>query len=655
MDRYGKCFWMGAMLIVASTAAGQTAKSAKGVRLERSPVIDGILSEGEWPEAARLEGFVDPLTGRPGPEETIGYLGYDAQAIYVAFRCRDSRPEGMRARETGYGAGMDDDDHVVFLIHPYGLRSWDGMNTFKVNLINTQADRLAGGRASKREWRGFWQSATTKDGEGWSAEMRIPWEMLRYDAGNGKNLDINLARYHARTRVTTQWSNMGIQQRPEFMGMWIGVDLPPVRADRRPLTLAYLAPGINGGQARVRAGFDVRSPLTDESNALLSINPDFENIEGQVAGIEFTRTERILADTRPFFDEGDGFFKLTGEFGYGQMFYSNRIRQFDVGAKAFGKLDRITNFGILTTYQSGGQRASVGNVSFNPGPNGSGNLFFTHSSQPGRHNTVVGGGLTSRKGNWAWSGSASAVREPGSSTKTAGTVSMDYSVPNLSSTARYYYVDRDFNPALGYVGFTGRRGGYIYTEHERDFRKGPVRGFDMDLFLPRFWDYSGRLQNQGYEASMGVSTWSDIRVKVWHRRTEFYDERDAVDGLRLRFNNSNPFKRFGVSYQNGYEGGLPSSFTSLFGGYRFGKVDLGISQSILERGGSSRLTVGTVSWEISPTRSLAARTVVRDGKSNSYLSFRNAGGRGLEYFVILGDPNADRWKDRLSVKLVWAF
>jgi hypothetical protein len=182
-----------------------------------------------------------------------------------------------------------------------------------------------------------------------------------------------------------------------------------------------------------------------------------------------------------------------------------------------------------------------------------------------------------------------------------------------------------------------------------------VRGFDTNLFLPRFWDYSGRLQNQGYEASMGVSTWSDIRVKVWHRRTEFYDERDAVDGLRLRFNNSNPFKRFGVSYQNGYEGGLPSSFTSLFGGYRFGKVDLGISQSILERGESSRLTVGTVSWEISPTRSLAARTVVRDGKSNSYLSYRNAGGKGLEYFVILGDPNADRWKDRLSVKLVWAF
>jgi len=53
------------------------------------------------------------------------------------------------------------------------------------------------------------------------------------------------------------------------------------------------------------------------------------NVEQEVAGIEFTRSERILQDNRPFFSEGNDYFWLTGSYTFPRMFYSRRIGAFD--------------------------------------------------------------------------------------------------------------------------------------------------------------------------------------------------------------------------------------------------------------------------------------------------------------------------------------
>jgi hypothetical protein len=62
-----------------------------------------------------------------------------------------------------------------------------------------------------------------------------------------------------------------------------------------------------------------------------------------------------------------------------------------------------------------------------------------------------------------------------------------------------------------------------------------------------------------------------------------------------------------------------------------------------------------VGYELNPNQSINGRLVTRDGKTNAYVAFRQSGNRGVEYFVILGDPNADQSVSRLSLKAVWAF
>ena len=40
--------------------------------------------------------------------------------------------------------------------------------------------------------------------------------------------------------------------------------------------------------------------------------------------------------------------------------------------------------------------------------------------------------------------------------------------------------------------------------------------------------------------------------------------------------------------------------------------------------------------------------------SNYFLSYSSSGFTGMDWFVIIGDPNAEEWRNRVTVKFVWA-
>ena len=46
--------------------------------------------------------------------------------------------------------------------------------------------------------------------------------------------------------------------------------------------------------------------------------------------------------------------------------------------------------------------------------------------------------------------------------------------------------------------------------------------------------------------------------------------------------------------------------------------------------------------------------VIQNSAVNFYLSYRNAGRRGMDTYVILGDPNANPFFQRVMVKFVFA-
>ena len=155
---------------------------------------------------------------------------------------------------------------------------------------------------------------------------------------------------------------------------------------------------------------------------------------------------------------------------------------------------------------------------------------------------------------------------------------------------------------------------------------------------------------------MNLTTRSDIEFGGHISRFTFFGEADDIQGISVTFNESNRFKRFSLSHSFGKREGKESRFTSAGASYRvLPGLDVGLKWSLSSFDGEDRLTVGTISYEFGPLDSLTGRFVNRNGDTNAYLAYRHGGGSGIEYYVIVGDPNADKWTSRVSFKVVFAF
>jgi hypothetical protein len=626
-----------------------------GERAISPPTIDGKISEGEYPKGATAPTFYDPFTGQSPKDATSAWLTYDADAIYVAFRCEDAGP--LAAQDISPGSSFDSDDYVTFRIDPYGTGSQADLSKFRVNPLNTQSEYIAGGRAAKREWRGEWQSATSKDATGWTVEMRIPWKIFTLPSAGTRTLRFNLERVQRRTRIESRWSNNGIQERSELNALWTGVEIPKVSDRSKPQFLAYVAPEIDAGTSQLRTGVDVRYAFNPQLTGLLSVAPDFKNIESQVEGIDFSRTERYLDDARPFFNEGGDYFNLTGQFTWGRAFYSRRIGELDLGAKVYGKLDPYTDVGFLTAAKLDEETTTVFKLRRSGGARQSNSIYATAQDKHGQtRNQFVGYSGFSSKGNFEFRSDLAATYNQGPA-DTAGSFLAGYSCPKWFSIIRYQWVEPTFTLPLGYVPWTDRKGAYWYTEHNNEYRSGRFSSFHTDLYMPAFFNYNGDVQQRGLEWSASVVDRRDIRYRLAKGRTQYGEKFDDTTTAGLTINQSNRYKRFGVDYNWGKVADEKSSFFSGFATVRvLDKVDLGFQQSVFSFSKDrSEQTVATIGWEINAKQSLSGRYVKRDSGNNVYFAYRSAGFSGTELYVIVGDPNADRWRNRVSVKMVWAF
>jgi len=159
-------------LAVPLSAGQYSVRTIPAVTTDKPPVIDGKLDDEAWQSAPVAREFIDPYTGQPAADQTEAYILYDENAIYIAFYCHDSQPDAIVAREIRPGSQFPGEDTVTFQIDPYRSRDWANISAFIVNALGTQNERIAGGRAAKREWRGIWQAAVQRVPDGWTVVSR---------------------------------------------------------------------------------------------------------------------------------------------------------------------------------------------------------------------------------------------------------------------------------------------------------------------------------------------------------------------------------------------------------------------------------------------------------------------------------------------------
>ena len=287
-------------------------KELPAVKMEHPPTIDGVLDDKCWQDAPKANTFIDERTEKPAKNQSVGYLVYTDTAIYVGLHLYDDMPDKIVARQTKDQTRFQGEDSVSFSLDPFHTHQLSDRNFFMVNPLGTKYAHIATGRAEKSEWIGLWKTAAQIVEDGWIVEMEIPWQMLDYpDTTEPIGMGINIDRFQQRTGEKSWWSNLGIPEFRENDGYWVDV-LPPPRK-RELKVLPYIIGGISETKTSVgatsgsqrestaRAGADLRYEVTPQLRLIGTVNPDFENVEQAVEGIDFSYGERYVSDRRPFF------------------------------------------------------------------------------------------------------------------------------------------------------------------------------------------------------------------------------------------------------------------------------------------------------------------------------------------------------------------
>ena len=176
------------------------------IQTDTPPVIDGVMGEGEWRNAAHATDFIrfEPRRGTRSPWRTDAMVLYDSSRIYVAFTVFD--PDPPAAQLTRRDAQLLDDDVVVLLLDTHNDKQ--SAYYFMTNLLGTQADgRVANdGRTVDDTWDAAWRAGAAPTDSGWTAEMAIPFRSMSFASGAGRVWGINFGRSRRRTLEVSYWA-----------------------------------------------------------------------------------------------------------------------------------------------------------------------------------------------------------------------------------------------------------------------------------------------------------------------------------------------------------------------------------------------------------------------------------------------------------------
>ncbi|MCX7994006.1 MAG: carbohydrate binding family 9 domain-containing protein [Fimbriimonadales bacterium] len=655
--------WFGMFFTACPLLWGQGVDPATipAQKLSTLPTVDGVVSAAEWAEAFAITTFYNPVRGGRADLPTRAYLGYTDDSIYVAFVCEDSEPALIQAQQTRRGSNLETDDRVVFAVDPQAR----GQNPYQFIVNPRGAQRLVvpEGVPENVRWQGDWDAAARLTETGWSAEMRIPFRILR--VGTGQNqLGVAFARFIPRRVESYIFPNTGAYFSLRLQTLWQGIEIPRPAASM--VVLPYLLSETATNTSGSRGGIDVKWSWAQGQTALLTFNPDFSAIAADVASVDFSYTERALNENRPFFVEGNGFFPWR------RMFYSVRVPQLNAGAKAFGRFGAV-EYGVLAgEYERRDRKAqfAVGRTRYRFNPQSYLGLIFTENTLPVSER-IVGfeGAIGQLTSGGEWQLHATHARLSAAQGGSYTVLYLYRSAPpgQLGFNMDYTDISPGYAPTLAFVPERGWRG----FEAELNYNDQPagtaLLRWSAELEYETRRRYSGGLLNERMSIGGEVLFRNQMQLGAQMNLLERPPYNDRTLAFTAGWNTRDAYRNGAASYQFGDQNGGRSVYWSLeqrlepLPRFRIGfrKEQLRITYADRPRDTADQ-TILTLNYEIDPERMVGLRWVsnrfefggrVR-ASDNLYLTYLQRLRSGQELYLLWGAPNANQTQNRLAVKLV---
>ncbi|MBB4637968.1 DUF5916 domain-containing protein [Longimicrobium terrae] len=310
----------------------------------RDIVLDGKLDEGVWATPEPATGFrqQQPREGEPAQRTEVRFA-YDESALYIGARMFDSLgAAGVNTQLTRRDQSVES-DYLQLVFDTYHDHA--GRTVLQVNPSGVKYDAGQASPSADPSWDPVWTVQTRIDSAGWTAEMRIPWNQLRFSNAVEQTWGLQVLRYVQRLNESSLWSFYGRQESggPARYGHLSGMRIEnrPRGLEIMPYAVArasYVEPTQSGSpfqEARAydtRVGADVRALLGSNLTLSATINPDFGQVEQDPAVVNLSAFESYFDEKRPFFVEGSGLLSFGGlncftcsNVSGMSLFYSRRI------------------------------------------------------------------------------------------------------------------------------------------------------------------------------------------------------------------------------------------------------------------------------------------------------------------------------------------
>jgi hypothetical protein len=367
----------GASLLFAAASPAQSPapKTARAVRVAGAvPHVDGALDDAAWSRAPVISDFVQkiPNEGAAPTVATEVRLVYDDDALYVGARLRRADPAAIRTSVTRRDGESDAEVFTVSLDTYLDRRT---AYSFSISSGGVRGDFYHSqdsedsGRESQFD--PVWSARTRVDAEGWTAEMRIPFSQLRFNAAEAQQWGLELTRNVADKSERIQWALIPVSAAgfASYFGRLEGISgIPPARRiELLPYVASDLSYRANVSAANpfnymvgARAGADLKFGLGPNLTLDGTINPDFGQVELDPAVVNLTAFETVFEERRPFFIEGNELLTGRGQsfIGRPSWFYTRRIGAPPRGAATGDFVDAPAQTTILSAAKVTGRLAS---------------------------------------------------------------------------------------------------------------------------------------------------------------------------------------------------------------------------------------------------------------------------------------------------------
>ncbi len=314
--------------------------------------IDGVLDESQWQLAQyfTLDYVVRPYENTAPPVVTQVRLFEDDSTLYVSFVAHDPNPDAINAfyrdrdkvwREDLVGFKLDtfNDSRLAY--------------QFFVNAHGVQADSIQNemtGRESD-SWNAIWQSAGQITENGYQVEMAIPLRILSFKEGDEDKIwGAEFVRFYPREErlrisnyPTDRNNSCSLCQLKGVTGF---------KKAKQGQNLAVI-PTMVLGRGRSRdpdesldwdytgnqeVGLDLAWSVTPEVTLQATLNPDFSQVEADVAQLSINNTNALFfGERRPFFLANADYFSTNYN-----LVYTRNINAPDFGIKVTGRNDQHT-------------------------------------------------------------------------------------------------------------------------------------------------------------------------------------------------------------------------------------------------------------------------------------------------------------------------